>query len=161
MNYADSAARLVRQTVTRDAAGARLFRGDDAHWRWFDEVVTDPRKEPAWDSFTAIAGFNIMGARVVNDTAEIAVRYRVVDLVVPVFRDTVLSGWQLSGHQDTVIQRVLRVVRLSGHLRIVSPLPSPLVLAKCVLSRRDKPLILHADSVRLAAVASASGSACF
>jgi hypothetical protein len=149
----DSATKLVRETVRRDARGDRLYGSHDPRWVSFYEVLSDPENEILGDAFDAIWGYDITAGTASGDTATVAVTYDVIGLVHPVFRNDRLAGWKVTSGNDSVTTHVYRhvyeVVRTSRGLKIVAPLPAPHVLASALLQRSDYPMLSRADSLLL------------
>jgi len=135
---------LVREYVERDASGERLQTAP-----WFLEVVVWP-EDPAFDSYTVIAGFDVGPAVTQGDTVYVPVVYQRIGWIESTGDSARLILSDTTEHHRFV------VANLGSRWLIAAPRLGPHVMADTVLSRT--PLVAR-DRASLAAILSRAGKA--
>lgn len=137
--FPTSARLLIEEYIRRDGDGERLRSS-----AWFDSVLVAPEREPGYDSFTAIASYEVESVAVVADTALVEVRYATIGSVVQRVERDQTTGLVLNANpaRESV---VFRVVATPNGLRIDSPQIDQHVLARSILASSNLPPFSEAD----------------
>jgi len=114
---------LVREYVERDSRGERLRTAP-----WFLSVVTW-LEDPAFDSYTVIAGFQVGQLAQTGDSATVAVTYQRLGWIQTTGRNTVRFV-----PSDTVERYDFRLSMSTGRWLITQPRLEPHVLVDTVLA---------------------------